>query len=120
MIAAATVVELQPLAFDVTGGGAFISQPHAIDVIGVLLSSTLLTHVLVPVIYTIGQRRAQRRRERREARRGATTEDSDGTAEATSAGSTGATGPTEDRGADGRGPRRRHARHAADAEPDAT
>lgn len=120
MTAAATIFALLPMAFGVTGGGAFISQPLAIVVIGGLLSSTLLTLVLVPVIYTIGQRRAQRRRERREARRGATTEDSDGTAEATSAGSTGATGPTEDRGADGRGPRRRHARHAADAEPDAT
>src|SRR5690606_3547581 len=120
MTAAATIFALLPMAFGVTGGGAFISQPLAIVVIGGLLSSTLLTLVLVPVIYRIGPRRAQRRRERREARRGATTEDSDGTAEATSAGSTGATGPTEDRGADGRGPRRRHARHAADAEPDAT
>lgn len=65
MTAAATIFALLPMALGITGGGAFISQPLAIVVIGGLLTSTLLTLVLVPVIYTIGQRRAERRRQRK-------------------------------------------------------
>lgn len=37
----------------ITGCGVFISQPLAIVVIGGLTSSTLLTLVLVPVLYTL-------------------------------------------------------------------
>ncbi|WP_420114008.1 efflux RND transporter permease subunit [Pseudactinotalea sp.] len=62
MTAAATIFALLPMALGVTGGGAFISQPLAIVVIGGLISSTLLTLVVVPVIYTMGQRRTERRR----------------------------------------------------------
>lgn len=64
MTAAATIFALLPMALGVTGGGAFISQPLAIVVIGGLISSTLLTLVIVPVIYTMGQRATQRRRGR--------------------------------------------------------
>ena len=39
-----------------TGGSAFISQPLAIVVIGGLLSSTLLTLLLVPVLYELVER----------------------------------------------------------------
>ncbi|MFV0427058.1 MAG: efflux RND transporter permease subunit [Beutenbergiaceae bacterium] len=67
MTAAATIFALLPMAFGITGGGAFISQPLAIVVIGGLLTSTLLTLIVVPVIYTMGQRRGERRRERQAA-----------------------------------------------------
>ncbi|GAA4966895.1 efflux RND transporter permease subunit [Kineococcus glutinatus] len=64
MTAAATIFALLPMAVGVTGGGAFISRPLALVVIGGLVSSTLLTLVVVPVIYTLGQRSAERRRRR--------------------------------------------------------
>lgn len=53
MTALATVLALTPMAFAITGGGAFISQPLAIVVIGGLVSSTLLTLVLVPALYVL-------------------------------------------------------------------
>jgi HAE1 family hydrophobic/amphiphilic exporter-1 len=63
MTAAATILALTPMAFGLTGGGAFISQPLAIVVIGGLVSSTLLTLVLVPVLYlTVERLRGHRRR----------------------------------------------------------
>ena len=67
MTATATICALIPLALALTGGGAFISQPLAIVVIGGLVSSTLLTLVLVPALYVLTQRRGERRRLRREA-----------------------------------------------------
>ncbi|GAA5164410.1 efflux RND transporter permease subunit [Ornithinimicrobium tianjinense] len=73
MTALATVLALTPMALAVTGGGAFISQPLAIVVIGGLLSSTLLTLVLVPVLYELVERGSSwvhRRGERRAQRRG--------------------------------------------------
>ena len=59
MTAFATMLALLPLA--VTGGGggvggAFISRPLAIVVIGGLFTSTLLTLVLVPVLYSLMSR----------------------------------------------------------------
>src|SRR5438477_1043204 len=59
MTAFATMLALAPLA--VTGGGggvggAFISRPLAIVVIGGLFTSTLLTLVLVPVLYSLTSR----------------------------------------------------------------
>src|SRR6185437_7680428 len=59
MTAFATMLALAPLA--VTGGGggvggAFISGPLAIVVIGGLFTSTLLTLILVPVLYSIASR----------------------------------------------------------------
>ena len=62
MTAAATIFALAPMAFGLTGGGVFISRPLAIVVIGGLLSSTLLTLVLVPVLYTLTERRGERKR----------------------------------------------------------
>ncbi len=56
MTALATILALTPMALAVTGGGAFISQPLAIVVIGGLLSSTLLTLILVPVLYELVER----------------------------------------------------------------
>jgi HAE1 family hydrophobic/amphiphilic exporter-1 len=53
MTALATVLALSPMALAITGGGAFISQPLAIVVIGGLVSSTLLTLLLVPALYVL-------------------------------------------------------------------
>jgi HAE1 family hydrophobic/amphiphilic exporter-1 len=51
MTALATIFALTPMAIGITGSGGFISQPLAIVVIGGLFSSTLLTLVIVPVLY---------------------------------------------------------------------
>ncbi len=51
MTAAATVCALLPMGLGLTGGGLFISRPLAVVVIGGLVSSTLLTLLLVPVLY---------------------------------------------------------------------
>jgi hypothetical protein len=64
MTAFATMLALVPLAVMGGGGGiggAFISRPLAIVVIGGLFTSTLLTLVLVPVLYSIVARFAGRR-----------------------------------------------------------
>ncbi len=70
MTALATIGALTPLALAVTGGGAFISQPLALVVIGGLVSSTALTLVLVPVLYLLVERAKERLAQRRKARRG--------------------------------------------------
>jgi len=69
MTAAATVLALTPMAFGLTGGGVFISQPLALVVIGGLISSTLLTLLLVPVLYTSLETRRERRERKRAERR---------------------------------------------------
>ncbi|MDR2381129.1 MAG: efflux RND transporter permease subunit, partial [Bifidobacteriaceae bacterium] len=52
MTAAATVFALIPMALGLTGGGgSFISKPLALVVIGGLVTSTILTLVVVPVLY---------------------------------------------------------------------
>ncbi|ANS79676.1 RND multidrug efflux transporter [Serinicoccus hydrothermalis] len=60
MTALATILALTPMAFAITGGGAFISQPLAIVVIGGLISSTALTLILVPVLYELVGRGTER------------------------------------------------------------
>ena len=62
MTAAATVFALIPMGLGLTGGGAFISKPLAVVVIGGLVSSTVLTLLLVPVLYLLVERRGERRR----------------------------------------------------------
>jgi multidrug efflux pump subunit AcrB len=62
MTACATIFALIPMALGLTGGGAFISRPLAIVVIGGLVSSTVLTLLLVPVLYSLAERRGDRRR----------------------------------------------------------
>ena len=64
MTALATIFALLPLGIGLTGSGGFISQPLAIVVIGGLVSSTVLTLVVLPVLYYLvegfGERRAER------------------------------------------------------------
>jgi multidrug efflux pump subunit AcrB len=67
MTACATIFALIPMALGLTGGGAFISGPLAIVVIGGLVSSTVLTLLLVPVLYSLVERRSERRRLRNAA-----------------------------------------------------
>jgi len=79
MTALATIFALFPMSLGLTGGGIFISRPLAIVVMGGLVSSTLLTLVIVPVLYDLieGRRekgeakRAERRRARDAAESGA-------------------------------------------------
>ena len=70
MTALATIFALTPLAVGLTGSGGFISQPLAIVVIGGLFSSTVLTLVIVPVLYWL----VEGRKERKAARKLAKTE----------------------------------------------
>ena len=53
MTALATIGALSPLALGFTGSGGFISQPLGVVVIGGLFSSTILTLVIVPVLYRL-------------------------------------------------------------------
>ncbi|MCZ7460805.1 efflux RND transporter permease subunit [Streptomyces sp. WMMC940] len=69
MTALATIFALVPMALGVTGEGGFIAQPLAVVVIGGLVTSTLLTLLLVPTLYTMVELGKERRRARREAKR---------------------------------------------------
>ncbi|MGH3727508.1 MAG: efflux RND transporter permease subunit [Micromonosporaceae bacterium] len=60
MTAIATICALVPMAIGMTGSGGFISQSLAIVVIGGLVSSTPLTLLLVPALYTVVERTKQR------------------------------------------------------------
>ncbi|BCJ63319.1 hypothetical protein GCM10009779_67120 [Polymorphospora rubra] len=62
MTALATIFALTPMALGVTDHGGFISQPLAVVVIGGLVSSTVLTLLLVPTLYTMVESRRGRRR----------------------------------------------------------
>ena len=72
MTALATIFALLPLAIGITGHGGFISKPLALVVIGGLISSTLLTLIVLPVLYFLvegpRERRAIRREEQAEER----------------------------------------------------
>jgi HAE1 family hydrophobic/amphiphilic exporter-1 len=71
MTALATIFALFPMALGLTGDSGFISKPLAIVVIGGLFSSTVLTLVLVPVLYWLVEGRAERkalRQARKQAR----------------------------------------------------
>ncbi len=65
MTAAATIFALVPMALGISGEGMLISKPLAIVVIGGLVSSTLLTLILVPVLYLLLESVKERRTERR-------------------------------------------------------
>ncbi|MFI5931526.1 efflux RND transporter permease subunit [Actinoplanes sp. NPDC051494] len=69
MTAIATIFALLPMALGLTGEGGFISQPLAVVVIGGLVSSTLLTLVLVPAIYTMVENTKVKRRQRRDEKK---------------------------------------------------
>ncbi|MDN5900725.1 MAG: efflux RND transporter permease subunit [Brachybacterium sp.] len=66
MTAAATIFALVPMALGITGNGGFIAQPLAVVVIGGLVSSTLLTLVIVPVLYRIAEGPGERKRVKEE------------------------------------------------------
>jgi HAE1 family hydrophobic/amphiphilic exporter-1 len=68
MTALATILAMTPMALGLTGRGSFISQPLAVVVIGGLVSSTLLTLVLVPVLYRLVEAGKEERHRRREER----------------------------------------------------
>jgi HAE1 family hydrophobic/amphiphilic exporter-1 len=69
MTALATVFALLPLGLGLTGSGGFISQPLAIVVIGGLISSTVLTLVVLPVLYNLVEGSRERRRAKRASKR---------------------------------------------------
>jgi len=69
MTALATIFALTPMALGVTGGGGFISKPLAVVVIGGLFSSTILTLIIVPVLYWIAAGRKERKIARKNARK---------------------------------------------------
>ena len=68
MTALATIFALLPLGIGLTGHGGFISQPLAIIVIGGLVSSTLLTLIVLPVLYYLVEGAKERRADKREAK----------------------------------------------------
>ncbi len=63
--AVTTVVALVPLAVPLADGGAFIARPMALVVLGGLLSSTLLSLFVVPVLYNVTEGSIERREQRR-------------------------------------------------------
>ncbi|WP_320067532.1 efflux RND transporter permease subunit [Micromonospora sp. RTGN7] len=77
MTAIATIFALLPMAFGLTGEGGFISKPLAVVVIGGLLSSTLLTLILVPTLYTMVENTKESLRARRRQRAGGSGSESD-------------------------------------------
>ncbi|MGH3879266.1 MAG: efflux RND transporter permease subunit [Actinophytocola sp.] len=68
MTALATIFAMIPMAIGFTGEGGFIGQPLALVVIGGLISSTLLTLLLVPTLYTAVENTTERLRARKQHR----------------------------------------------------
>jgi len=68
MTALATIFALLPMAIGLTGHGGFISQPLALVVIGGLVSSTVLTLIVLPVLYLLVEGTRERRAARRAGR----------------------------------------------------
>jgi HAE1 family hydrophobic/amphiphilic exporter-1 len=62
MTAIATILALLPMSLGL-GEGAFLSTPLAVVVIGGLFTSTILTLILVPVIYVAFDRLRRDRRQ---------------------------------------------------------
>ncbi|MFI6283546.1 efflux RND transporter permease subunit [Streptomyces sp. NPDC051018] len=69
MTALATICALLPMALGVTGEGGFIAKPLAVVVIGGLITSTLLTLLLVPTLYSMVELRKERRAKKKAAKR---------------------------------------------------
>ncbi|KUL39181.1 efflux RND transporter permease subunit [Streptomyces regalis] len=69
MTALATIFALLPMALGVTGEGGFIAQPLAVVVIGGLITSTMLTLLIVPTLYTMLELRKERRAKKRAAKK---------------------------------------------------
>ncbi len=65
MTAAATILALTPMALGITGSGGVISQPLAIVVIGGLISSTVLTLIVLPTLYSLVEGASERRADKR-------------------------------------------------------
>ena len=80
MTALATIGALSPLALGFTGSGGFISQPLGIVVIGGLFSSTILTLVIVPVLYRLVEGRKERKAMKKAAKTSAKPEEKKPTA----------------------------------------
>ena len=117
MTAAATIFALVPMALGLTGGGVFISKPLAIVVIGGLVSSTILTLILVPVLYLLLEGAKERRAEKRRVKnmaRGEVLDAAEARAEretataTTGAGAGGGTAARTDDGGDARGDEAKH------------
>ncbi|MCI2956360.1 efflux RND transporter permease subunit [Agromyces atrinae] len=68
MTALATIFALLPMALGLTGHGGFISQPLALVVIGGLVSSTVLTLIVLPVLYSLVEGGREKRKLRRAER----------------------------------------------------
>ena len=68
MTALATIGALSPLVLGITGSGGFISQPLGVVVIGGLFSSTVLTLIIVPVLYRLIEGRKEKRANKRMVR----------------------------------------------------
>lgn len=66
MTALATIAAMTPMALGFSENSGFISQPLAVTVIGGLISSTLLTLVLLPVLYRFIEGAKERRADKRE------------------------------------------------------
>lgn len=68
MTALATMIALVPMALGISGSGGFLSTPLAVVVIGGLFTSTLLTLVLLPVLYVTIEGSRERWRQNRAVR----------------------------------------------------